>query len=51
LLGPIHLRLMLTREPVDDTFIERTVDTVLHGIALSGRDGAGQRARSVEQSL
>jgi AcrR family transcriptional regulator len=33
-LGPIHLRLMLTHEPVDDAFIESIVDTVLDGIAV-----------------
>jgi hypothetical protein len=31
----MHLRLMLTREPVDSAFIERVVDTVLNGIAQS----------------
>ena len=31
-IGPIHLRLLLTGRPVDDTFLERTVDTVIDGI-------------------
>ena len=31
-IGPIHLRLLLTRRPIDDTFLRRTVDTVVDGI-------------------
>ena len=31
-IGPIHLRLLLTGRPIDDTFLKRTVDTVLEGI-------------------
>ena len=31
-IGPIHLRLLLTHEPVDAGFIERIVDTVVDGI-------------------
>jgi AcrR family transcriptional regulator len=31
-LGPIHLRLLLTGRPVDDTFLQRTVDTVVTGV-------------------
>jgi AcrR family transcriptional regulator len=31
-IGPIHLRLLLTGRPVDDAFVERTVDTVIDGI-------------------
>jgi AcrR family transcriptional regulator len=31
-LGPIHLRLLLTGEAVDRPFLERIVDTVLNGI-------------------
>jgi AcrR family transcriptional regulator len=31
-LGPIHLRLLLTGRAVDDTFVERTVDTVVNGV-------------------
>jgi AcrR family transcriptional regulator len=36
-LGPIHLRLLLTREPVDDRFIETIVDTVVDGISRPTR--------------
>jgi AcrR family transcriptional regulator len=32
-IGPIHLRLLLTGEPVDRPFLERIVDTVVQGIA------------------
>jgi AcrR family transcriptional regulator len=31
-LGPIHLRRLLTGRPIDDTFLERTVDTVVNGV-------------------
>ena len=31
-IGPIHLRLLLTGQAIDDTFLERTVDTVVEGI-------------------
>jgi AcrR family transcriptional regulator len=31
-IGPIHLRLLLTGEPVDRPFVERIVDTVVKGI-------------------
>jgi AcrR family transcriptional regulator len=31
-LGPIHLRLLLTGEPVDRAFLEAVVDTVVDGI-------------------
>jgi AcrR family transcriptional regulator len=31
-IGPIHLRLLLTGRPVDDAFVERTVDTVVDGV-------------------
>ncbi len=31
-IGPIHLRLLLTGRPVDDAFVERTVDTVVNGV-------------------
>lgn len=31
-IGPIHLRLLLTGEPVDDTFLKHVVDVVIHGI-------------------
>jgi AcrR family transcriptional regulator len=36
-LGPIHLRLLLTGRPVDDTFLERTVDTVIDGVLKSSK--------------
>jgi AcrR family transcriptional regulator len=32
-LGPIHLRLLLTGEPVDRDFLEGVVDTVVDGVA------------------
>ncbi|WP_370615266.1 TetR/AcrR family transcriptional regulator [Mumia sp. Pv 4-285] len=32
-IGPIHLRLLLTGEPVDGDFLEGVVDTVIDGIA------------------
>jgi AcrR family transcriptional regulator len=35
-LGPIHLRLLLTGEPVDRGFLEAIVDTVIDGIAPRG---------------
>ena len=31
-IGPIHLRLLLTGQPIDDTFLKRTVDTVVGGV-------------------
>lgn len=31
-LGPIHLRLLLTGEPIDDAFLEGIVDVVMDGI-------------------
>jgi AcrR family transcriptional regulator len=33
IIGPIHLRLLLTGEPVDHAFLDTVVDTVLHGVA------------------
>ena len=36
-LGPIHLRLLLTGEPINDAFLSRIVDVVVDGI--TGRDG------------
>ena len=33
-IGPIHLRLLLTGRPVDDAFLERTVDTVVNGVLV-----------------
>ena len=38
-LGPIHLRLLLTGEPVDQSFLEGIVDVVVHGVAR--RRGSG----------
>jgi AcrR family transcriptional regulator len=35
LLGPIHLRLLLTGEPIDRPFLEGIVDIVVGGVALS----------------
>ena len=31
-IGPSHLRLLLTHEPVDPGFVERIVDTVVDGV-------------------
>ena len=31
-IGPIHLRLLLTGRPVDDAFLVQTVDTVVDGV-------------------
>jgi tetracycline repressor-like protein len=39
-IGPIHLRLLLTGEPVDDSFLEEIVDVVVDGVARRG--GRGQ---------
>jgi AcrR family transcriptional regulator len=36
LLGGLYVRLLLTREPIDDTLIEHLVDLVLAGIATPG---------------
>ena len=33
LVAPIYLRRLVTREPIDDGFIERVVDTLLRGLA------------------
>ncbi len=32
IIGPIHLRLLLTGRPIDDAFLERTVGTVVDGV-------------------
>ncbi len=32
-LGPIHLRLLLTGEPIDDSFLKGIVDVVVDGVA------------------
>ena len=39
-IGPIHLRLLLTGEPVDHSFLEAIVDVVVHGVAR--RRGRGE---------
>jgi hypothetical protein len=39
-LGPIHLRLLLTGEPIDRAFLEGIVDVVVDGVALTRRSGA-----------
>jgi AcrR family transcriptional regulator len=36
LLGALYVRLLLTREPIDDTFIEHVVDLILAGITVPG---------------
>jgi AcrR family transcriptional regulator len=33
-VGPIHMRLLLTGEPIDRAFLEGIVDTVVDGVAL-----------------
>jgi AcrR family transcriptional regulator len=38
-LGPIHLRLLLTGEPVDREFLEALVDTVVDGIGARQIEG------------
>jgi hypothetical protein len=37
LIAPLHGRLLLTGEPVDEQLGERLVDLVLHGVALPPR--------------
>jgi AcrR family transcriptional regulator len=37
LIGALYVRLLLTREPVDDTAAEQVVDLILAGIAARGR--------------
>lgn len=32
-LGPLYVRTLITRQPIDDGFIERFVDTLLRGLA------------------
>jgi hypothetical protein len=39
-LGPIHLRLLLTGERIDRAFLEGIVDVVVDGVALTRRSGA-----------
>jgi AcrR family transcriptional regulator len=38
LLGPIHLRLLLTGEPIDDSFLQGIVDVVVDGVARRRAD-------------
>lgn len=33
LLGPIYVRMLIVRRPVDDDFIERVTDAMMHGIS------------------
>jgi AcrR family transcriptional regulator len=40
LIGPLHVRLLLTREPLDDAFHEAVVDLVLAGIAAGPQSRA-----------
>jgi AcrR family transcriptional regulator len=40
-LGPIHLRLLLTGEPVDRSFLETIVDVVVDGVARRSARPAG----------
>ncbi|WP_282699715.1 TetR/AcrR family transcriptional regulator [Streptomyces sp. CC219B] len=37
LLGPVHMRLLLTREPLDDAFLDGVVDLVVSGVGAGGR--------------
>jgi AcrR family transcriptional regulator len=45
-LGPIHLRLLLTGEPVDRAFLEDIVDVVVHGVAKRRRRGQPRSPQS-----
>jgi|GEM_PF-5671485 Tetracyclin repressor-like, C-terminal domain len=33
LAAPLHFRALLTRQPIDDSFIEHVVDTLLRGLS------------------
>jgi len=33
LSAPLYLRALITRQPIDDSFVERVVDTLMHGLA------------------
>jgi AcrR family transcriptional regulator len=33
LVAPLHFRKLLTRQPIDDSFVEHLVDALLHGLA------------------
>jgi AcrR family transcriptional regulator len=34
-LGPLYVRTLITRQPIDDAFIERCIDTLLQGLGKS----------------
>jgi AcrR family transcriptional regulator len=38
LVAPLHFRKLLTRQPVDDIFVEHTVDTLLRGLRKPAAD-------------
>lgn len=40
LLGPIYVSLLITREPMDDVFIERVTDALMRGVAVPKRGDA-----------
>ncbi len=42
LIGPLHVRLVLTKEPLDDAFHEAVVDLVLAGIGAHPRAPTGR---------
>jgi hypothetical protein len=45
LMGPLHMRLLLTREPLDDAFLQGVVDLVVAGITQQdGSAGTGEGA-------
>lgn len=48
IIGPMHLRLLLTGEPVDDAFLSSVVDIVVDGIA--GTAQARKRNRKLRQA-
>ncbi|MEV0911435.1 TetR-like C-terminal domain-containing protein [Streptomyces hokutonensis] len=41
LVAPLHFRALLIRQPIEEDWIERMVDTLLHG--LTGQDSARKR--------
>ena len=49
LIGAIYVRLLLTREPIDDTLAEHVVDLILAGITAPG-SGARQFPGNAETS-
>ena len=46
IIGPIHLRLLLTGEPVDQAFLDAVVDTVLGGVTTTTAQPARSRNHS-----